>query len=144
MLDEAALLGHLDALGWRAQAHGERTWRVVHETTEGELRVFVRLSDEWMIASIVPFLRTRGGNSFDLCRWLLRQNRDMEQTKFGIDEDGDVVLSVEVPTESLDRFEVRVALESLVRHGARLRTILRAASEAARTEENSSGPEAAS
>jgi hypothetical protein len=144
MLDEAALLGHLDALGWRAQAHGERTWRVVHETTEGELRVFVRLSDEWMIASIVPFLRTRGGNSFDLCRWLLRQNRDMEQTKFGIDEDGDVVLSVEVPTESLDRFEVRVALESLVRHGARLRTILRAASEAARTEDNSSGPEAAS
>ncbi len=134
MLDEAGLVGHLEALGWRAQPCGERTWRVVHETFEDDLRVFVRLSDEWVIASIVPFLRTRGVNTFDLCRWLLRQNRDMYQAKFGIDDDGDVVLSVELPTESLDFSELRAALDSLVRHGTRLRGVLRAASDAARAQ----------
>ena len=132
MLDEAALARHLSTLGWKAEPHGERTLRCVHKTPEGDLDVFIRLTDNWVIASIVPFLRTRGGNSFELCRWLLRQNRDMFQAKFGIDDDGDVVLTVEVPTESLDFSELRAALEALVRHGSTLRGVLRAASEAAR------------
>lgn len=132
MLDEATLARHLSALGWKAEPHGERTWHCAHATPEGDLHVFVRLTDNWVIASVVPFLQTRGGNSFELCRWLLRQNRDMFQAKFGIDDDGDVVLTVEVPTESLDFSELRSALESLVRHGAKLRGVLRAASEAAR------------
>lgn len=132
MLDEATLARHLGALGWKAEPHGERTWRCVHDTKEGDLNVFVRLTDNWVIASIVPFLQTRGGNSFELCRWLLRQNRDMFQSKFGIDDDGDVVLTVEVPTESLDYGELRSAFESLLHHGSKLRAVLRAASEAAR------------
>jgi hypothetical protein len=132
MLDEAALAGHLSKLGWKAAPHGDRTWRCAHVTPEGDLVVYVRLTDNWVIASIVPFLQTRGGNSFELCRWLLRQNRDMFQAKFGIDDDGDIVLTVEVPTESLDFSELRSALESLVRHGSKLRGVLRAASEAAR------------
>jgi hypothetical protein len=132
MLDEPTLQRHLVALGWKAQPHGERTWRCAHDTPEGDLQVFVRLTDNWVIASVVPFLQTRGGNSFELCRWLLRQNRDMFQAKFGIDDDGDVVLTVEVPTESLDFSELRAAFESLVRHGSKLRGVLRAASEAAR------------
>ena len=137
MLDEAALAGHLSALGWKAEPHGDRTWRYAHDTPEGDLHVFVRLTDNWVIASVVPFLQTRGANSFELCRWLLRQNRDMFQAKFGIDDDGDVVLTVEVPTESLDFSELRAAFESLVRHGAELRGVLRAASEAARARASS-------
>ena len=132
MLDEAALGRHLDTLGWVAVPHGERTWRCVHDTPEGDLDVFVRLTENWVIGSIVPFLQTRGGNSFELTRWLLRQNRDMFQAKFGIDDDGDVVLTVEVPTESLDFSELRSAFESLVHHGTKLRAVLRAASAAAR------------
>jgi len=132
MLDEAALARHLGALGWNAEPHGEHTWRCVHATPEGDLNIFVRLTENWVIGSIVPFLQTRGGNSFELCRWLLRQNRDMFQAKFGIDDDGDVVLTVEVPTESLDFSELRSAFESLLRHGSKLRGVLRAASEAAR------------
>lgn len=132
MLDEATLTGYLRTLGWHASPHGERTWRCAQPTHEGDLHVFVRLSENWVIASIVPFLQTRGGNSFELCRWLLRQNRDMFQAKFAIDDDGDVVLTVEVPTESLDFSELRAAFEALVQNGARLRGVLRAASEAAR------------
>ena len=84
-----------------------------------------------VIASIVPFLTTRGDNSFELARWLLRMNRDMYQCKFAYDEDGDVVLTVELPTESLDSSEVETALTSLVRHAAEHRATLRAAAAAA-------------
>ena len=87
MLDEATLVRHLGEMGWDAKPHGARTWRSVRKTDAGEVTVFVRLTDHWLIGSIVPFLQTRGQNSFELCRWLLRQNLDMPQLKFGIDDD---------------------------------------------------------
>ena len=128
MMQPEALARALETLGWNAERHDERTFRCVHDTEEGELIVFVRLDENWLIASVVPFLRTRGDNSFELSRWLLRMNRDMYQTKFAYDEDGDVVLTVELPTESLDPSEIRTALSDLVGHATRHRATLREAS----------------
>lgn len=130
MLDAATLARHFDTLGWKAQPHGAGTFKVVHATDEGEIAVYVRLSENWVIASVVPFLSTRGRNSFELSRWLLRQNRDLLQSKFAYDEDGDVVLVVELPTESLDFVELKSALEGIVRDAVIHRSVLRAASEA--------------
>src|SRR5690606_19508396 len=96
-LDKQTLAAHLTQLGWEAQDHDPRTLRCVRDTQEGGVHVFVRLSDHWLIASVVPFLATGGDNSFELSRWLLRQNRDMHQAKFAYDEDGDVVLTAELP-----------------------------------------------
>lgn len=126
-MDDAELSRILQGMGWKAKPHGEHTQRVVHATTEGELVVYVRLTDNWLIASVVPFLATRGDNSFELARWLLRMNRDMYQSKFAYDEDGDVVLTVELPTESLDPGEVEAALTSLVKHAVEHRATLRKA-----------------
>ena len=63
----------------------------------------------------------------ELARWLLRMNRDMYQCKFAYDEDGDVVLTVELPTESLDFGEIASALESLLEHAVQHRSTLREA-----------------
>lgn len=126
-MDAATLARTLSKLGWDAQPHGESTYQITHATDEGDLIVYVRLTDNWLIASIVPFLTTQGDNSFELARWLLRMNRDMYQCKFAYDEDGDVVLTVEVPTESLDFGEVKAALESLIEHGVEHRSTLRKA-----------------
>lgn len=131
MLDEATLAKHLEELGWTAEKHGPRTWRSYHRTTEGDVTVYLRLNDNWLIASVVPFLATRGENSFELSRWLLRMNRDMYQAKFAYDEDGDVVLTAELPTESLDPGEIREALVSLLRYTVQHRATLREAARAA-------------
>ncbi len=114
-------------MGWKATPHGEQTHRVVRATDEGDLVVYVRLTDNWLIGSVVPFLTTKGDNSFELARWLLRMNRDMYQCKFAYDEDGDVVLTVELPTESLDATEVKGALATLVEHAVEHRATLRKA-----------------
>lgn len=129
MLDEATLGRHLEKMGWRAEPHGPNTYRSVHETDEGSIAVFIRLDDHWLIGSVVPFLATHGNNSFELSRWLLRQNRDMVQNKFAYDEDGDVVLTVEMPVESLDFSEVESALSRLLEDAARHRHTLRVAAE---------------
>ncbi|MDH5490747.1 MAG: YbjN domain-containing protein [Myxococcales bacterium] len=127
MLDEATLAKHMETLGWPMQRYGESTFLTVHSTDEGEVRIFLRLSEHWLVASIVPFLETAGKITFELSRWLLRQNRDMYQTKFAYDEDGDIVLTVEVPTESLDYPEFRAALEGLLEAALEHRATLRVA-----------------
>ncbi len=127
MLDEEGLKEALVKLDWDAQPIGKRTFRALHDTDEGEMVVYIRLDDNWLVASVVPFLATKGDNSFELSRWLLRMNRDMFQSKFAYDEDGDVVLTVEVPTESLDYGEIDSALSNLVRDAVRHRATLRAA-----------------
>ncbi len=130
MLDEATLAQYLGDLRWSAAPHGERTFRCPHRTPEGEMTVYVRLHENWLIASVVPFLATKGDNGFELSRWLLRMNRDMVQTKFAYDEDGDVVLTVELPTESLDFEEIKSALEGLLHHAVEHRATLRKAAQA--------------
>ena len=126
MLDEATLQRYADRVGWRIEPHGERTWRTSLPTDEGDVAIYLRLSEHWLIASVVPFLVTGGQRSLELSRWLLRMNRDMFQTKFAYDEDGDVVLTVELPTESLDFEEVQLALVRLVHDTVRHRATLRA------------------
>ncbi len=126
-MDDATVSRILRDLGWKAKKHGDNTYRSVHATPEGELVAYVRLTENWLIGSIVPFLTTRGDNSFELARWLLRMNRDMYQCKFAYDEDGDVVLTVELPTESLDTGEVESALKALLSHAVEHRATLRQA-----------------
>ncbi|MBX7191401.1 MAG: YbjN domain-containing protein [Sandaracinaceae bacterium] len=121
----------LDALGWPHRRHDAHTYRCDHKSREGELHVYVRLSDHWLVASVVPFLGTKGDNSFELVRWLLRQNRDLYQARFSADEDGDIVLSVELPTESLDPGEIQSTFENLLRYAVEHRATLRRASGAA-------------
>jgi hypothetical protein len=126
-LNPAALAEHLQAIGWKPTKHDARTFRCEHETPEGDIVIFVRSDENWLIASVVPFLRTKGDNSFELARWLLRMNRDMYQTKFAYDEDGDVVLTVELPLESLQRGEIRTALGDLLKNAVAHRKTLREA-----------------
>lgn len=126
-MDDATLARILGDLGWNAKKHNDNTQRSVHSTPEGELTIYIRLTDNWLIASVVPFLTTRGDNSFELARWLLRMNRDMYQCKFAYDEDGDVVLTVELPTESLDVSEVESSLKALLKHAVEHRGTLRKA-----------------
>ena len=52
----------------------------------------------------------------------------MYQVKFAYDEDGDVVLTVELPTESLDYGELEKALTTLRTECIKHRKTLRAAS----------------
>ena len=127
MVDQSTLSEHLQRLGWDSTPAGKHTFRCNRATEEGDMYVFIRLHKNWLIASVVPFLATRGDNSFELARWLLRMNRDMWMTKFAYDDDGDVVLTVEMPTESLDFGEIKAALEGLVSDAVRHRATLRKA-----------------
>lgn len=127
MFDSTTLLDYAGRLGFTLTPHGDATYRATVPSAEGDVALLVRLSPDWLLVSVVPFLQTRGQVSLDLSRWLLRMNRDLMMGKFAYDTQGDVVLDVELPTESLDFSECEKAFRSAVDGAVKHRAILRQA-----------------
>lgn len=64
--------------------------------------------------AVIPFARLPADEAGDhLVDRLLELNREMNLAKFSLDEDGDVILSVEYPLADLDPSEVRDAVDVL-------------------------------
>jgi hypothetical protein len=64
--------------------------------------------------AVIPYARLPADDGGDaLVDRLLVLNREMNLAKFSVDEDGDVILSVEYPLADLDPSEVRDAVDML-------------------------------
>ncbi len=84
---------------------------------------------------MIPFARLPTDESGDvLAERLLVINREMNMAKFSVDEDADVILSVEYPLDDLDPSEVRDALDVLSFYAEKYRAEIQSAAAAATTE----------
>jgi hypothetical protein len=102
--------------GWPCDRITEDTWRSHFRGKTASFPFFVRMDPEGYITfAIVPFLRTPegSGGADRLYERLLELNQQLLMAKFSIDDDLDVVLSVEYPSEDLDRSEWDDALDAL-------------------------------
>lgn len=93
---------------------------------------YVRLDPEGYVCFvIVPFVKSPGDpeRSAALYRRLLELNQSLLMAKFSIDDDFDVVLSVEYPSGELDRSEFDDALNVLCFYADRHYEELRALAE---------------
>lgn len=115
------------------------TWvRIASDTLRGQRRVgdrtvpiFARLDPAGYLAlAIVPFLSSPEGEEFAarLYERLLSLNHELVMAKFSIDDDLDVVLSVEYPLAALDRSEIVDALGVLTHYAEQHFDALRALS----------------
>ncbi len=78
--------------------------------------------------AIIPFARLPPDEAGDLLAdRLLVLNREMNLAKFSVDEDGDVILSVEYPLADLDPSEVRDAVDVLSYYAEKYRAEIQAA-----------------
>jgi hypothetical protein len=122
VFDGEALRSWLDRMGWRLLDADGATLRVAPADRD-DLSIFARVDRHWLMLGIVSVL-PRGRRPPDLARRLLAVNRDMRVAKFAYDEDGDVLLTAELPTESLDFAELEDALLRMVRYAVHYRTYL--------------------
>ncbi|HEY7956093.1 MAG: YbjN domain-containing protein [Polyangia bacterium] len=101
--------------GWPFERVDDHTWRSGFRGDVNSFRFFVRLTDNWIFFTIVPFVVApkHESQALQLYRHLLRLNREINMAKFAIDDDADVVLTVELPTENLDESEFKDALDAL-------------------------------
>jgi hypothetical protein len=105
----------LEKDGWPIEVVSESTLRSRFRGGDRIFPVFVHLEPAYVTFAVIPFARLPDDEEVaeEVVAHLLRQNREMNMAKFSVDEDGDVILSVEYRIEHLDPSEVRDALDVL-------------------------------
>ncbi len=124
----------LTARGWQPRGIDKRTWRCTVPTAAGNVRVVLRHAGSWLYLAVIPFLepesvRPWGGGKYP-ARFLgriLAVNSNLSMVKFALDDDGDLTLRVELPTESLQPREIDTALGLLTTTTEQYREPIRAA-----------------
>lgn len=102
--------------GWPCDRISDDTWRSHFRGRNASFPFYVRLDPQGYVCFvIVPFVKTPEDSqqSASLYRRLLELNQSLLMAKFSIDDDLDVVLSVEYPSGELDRSEFDDALDVL-------------------------------
>lgn len=116
-LDATTVPALLEKGGWPADRIGPDTWRSVFHGKAQSFPFFVRIDADagWAHFAIVPYLRSpdEEAKAKVLYDRLLQINQQLMMAKFSIDDDLDVVLSVEYPTAQLDDTEWKDALDVL-------------------------------
>ncbi len=104
----------LEDAGWPIEVLSDTTLRSRFRSGERLFPFFVHLARPYVTFAVIPVVKLPQAPSADpLVERLLRLNRDMNMAKFSVDEDSDVVLSVEYRVEDLDPSEVRDAVDVL-------------------------------
>ncbi len=102
--------------GWSFHAtEEENTWRTGFRGDVSTFSIYVRLTDNWIYFTIVPFVVAAKNEICQrkLYQHLMRLNQEMNMAKFTIDSDKDVVLTVELPGQNLQYTEFADALGAL-------------------------------
>ncbi len=114
--------------GWPVDVVSEVTMRSRFRSGDRIFPVFVHLEADYATFAVIPFARLPTDESGDvLADRLLVINREMNLAKFSVDEDGDVILSVEYPLADLDPSEVRDAIDVLSFYAENYRAEVQAA-----------------
>ncbi|NOY89946.1 MAG: YbjN domain-containing protein [Deltaproteobacteria bacterium] len=107
---------------WPCERIGDSTWRSRAQGMGGSFPFLIHLDrGGFLNFAVVPFARSPESKQAGarLYRRLLELNHSLLMAKFSIDDDLDVVLSVEYPTAELDASEFRDAVDVLTYYADR-------------------------
>lgn len=111
----------LDERAWSPRQLDEHTLRCTLESEAGEIRLVVRHAGPWIYLAVLPFIESAELKPWGSGRFpprflgrILAVNYNLTLVKFALDDDGDLTLRAELPTESIQRGEIEVALDLLV------------------------------
>lgn len=105
----------LEGDGWPVEPLSEVTMRSRFRGNGRIFPLFIHIEPPFITFAVIPFARLPAdeGDAGALLKRLLRLNREINLAKFSVDDDGDVVLSVEYKLDDLDPSEVRDAVDVL-------------------------------
>jgi hypothetical protein len=126
------LPGFFDLYGWRYERRDSRTFRTGFSGDSGAYDIWVRLAEHVVLFIITPYaLRptttNRDGEEVQrpagasLLRALMTANHELNLAKFGVDEDGDICLMVEMPADGFTYTHFSDALTALSHYADEMR-----------------------
>ena len=107
---------YFEQYGWPVEFDDETsTWRTGFRGHTANFAIVVHLTDNWVYFVIDPFVNAPADVrcASRLHQHLLRLNHAINMAKFSVDDEGDVVLTVELPTENLDYSEFADGINAL-------------------------------
>ncbi len=113
--DVARVESHLKALRWPVISLAPGTWRSSFRGKAGVFPLVIQVDGQWCRLMVLPVVRLPADQdkADRLYGRLLRLNGEMLLARFSLDEDGDVLLSVEFPIDHIDPSEIRDSLDVL-------------------------------
>ena len=113
-MTEATMEQLLRADGWPLERVDGTTWRSGFRGEGERFPLYLRLTANWLYLSVVPFVTVpeQAAAELALLRRLMVLNREMNLAKFGL-ERREIVLTVELPSESLVWSELKDGLDAL-------------------------------
>lgn len=105
----------LEAQGWPVERLSEATLRSRFRSKDRIFPLFVHLEPLFVTFAVIPFARLPEDpdSAEALMSRLLKLNREINLAKYSVDDDGDIILSVEYRIEHLDPSEIRDAVDVL-------------------------------
>ena len=99
----AEIPAFFERYGWQYDRASHDLFRTGFIGDSGHYDIWVRLTDDWIYFAISPFLAAKKEGAWRpsdaVLELVLRSNYELNMAKFAVDEDGDIALSVELPTE---------------------------------------------
>ncbi len=113
--DSAKIEAFLRGKGWPVTPLGPDTWRSSFRGSRGTLPLILRVEEGWVKLTVIPIARMPADpqRAEGLYQRLLRLNDEIMMARFSLDEDGDVLLSVEFPVADCDASEIQDSLDVL-------------------------------
>jgi len=115
VIDLVTVRQWLESFGWSAEELDPKTLRIICPHLP-DLPFFARCSQNWLMLAVVPVLAHDAHLPGDISRRLLAVNRDLRLAKFAYDDDNDIALTAELPTESLDVSELRDVVNRMAKY----------------------------
>ena len=100
---------------WAYEQTDESDFQTRFRGDVSTFRILVRIAGDWVYFTIAPFVIAPKDGECErkLYKHLLKLNHEINMAKFTVDQDGDVILTAELPSENLDYSEFSDALGAL-------------------------------
>jgi hypothetical protein len=95
------IAAYFDSYGWNYVRQEASVYRTAFTGETGRYDIWLKVTDHWVYFSINPYVPKPEGQPHGegTLQVVLRANHEVNLAKFAVDDDGDVLLSVELPAE---------------------------------------------
>lgn len=95
------IANYFDSYGWKYVRQDASVYRTAFTGETGRYDIWLKVTENWVYFSINPYAKkpTAKEHGESTLQLVLRANHEVNLAKFAVDDEGDLLLSVELPAE---------------------------------------------
>ncbi len=108
---------YFESYGWKYERREPTIFRTGFVGETGHYDIWLKVTETWVYFAINPYVpKPDRGHGAGTLHTVLKANHELNLAKFAVDDDGDVLLSVEMPSEGFCYTHFSDALTALAHY----------------------------